>query len=85
MAPENRYFVFRSEIRDGFWGIQDQDYELIANLSSNTLTTKDFGIARANTEYYYIIVPVNTSTGKKGTSTYSIGLWPANLYSQYDN
>lgn len=84
MGIDDRYLVFRSARRDGFWGVQDQDYELIANLPSTTLTAIDVGVATAFTEYYYIIVPVNTSTGKRGTSTYSIGIWTAGFLDQYD-
>ncbi|UCE37928.1 MAG: VWA domain-containing protein [Thermoplasmata archaeon] len=84
IGSDDRFFVLRSAKRDGFWGNLDQDYEQIASLSIDTTTFKDRQAAIPETEYYYVIVPVNQSTGERGVSSYSIGVWTASYDSGYD-
>jgi hypothetical protein len=81
---EDRFFVLRSTKRDGFWGTLGDDYEHIANLSSDIYTYEDFLAAAPGTEYYYMVVPVNLSSGETGISSYSIGVWTAYYDSAYD-
>jgi hypothetical protein len=84
MTPEHKYHVLRATTRDGFWGEQDVDYILLAELDYDILTYQDVGVTLADTEYYYMIVPVNVSTGERGTSSYSIGVWTAGYNAGYD-
>lgn len=84
MTPEHRYHVLRATERDGFWGGQDMDYNLLATLDFDILTYQDNGIATFDSEYYYMIVPVNMSSGECETSTYSIGVWTAGYDAGYD-
>jgi hypothetical protein len=81
---EDRFYVFRSTKRDGFWGTIGDDYEQIANLSSNICTHEDSQVATPGSEYYYMVVPVNLSSGETGISSYSIGVWTAYYDSGYD-
>ena len=78
------YHVLRSETRDGFWGIEGVDYEQIATLPYDSLFYQDIGIANVGTEYYYMVVPVNLTTGDRGSSSYSIGVWTASYSDKYD-
>jgi parallel beta-helix repeat protein len=78
------YQVIRSTKRDGFWGFSGKDYELLATLPFDTLSYLDINNATPGTEYYYIIVPINLSTGERGSSTYSIGIWTEEFLAQYD-
>jgi hypothetical protein len=84
MDVGDQYFVFRSETRDGFWGLLDTDYILIASLPFDTLTIQDPGVATAGSQYYYMVVPVQWGTGLRGTSSYSIGVFTAEYLDQYD-
>jgi hypothetical protein len=84
MAPTDVYQVFMSTTRDGFWGNQGTDYELLSTLAYNELTYQDMGVASEWTQFYYMIVPLSQSTGKFGTSCYSIGVWTAGFDGHYD-
>jgi hypothetical protein len=84
MGSEDRFYVLRSTTRDGFWGSLGNDYEHITNLSSDIYTYEDFQAATAESELYYMIVPVNVSSGEWGRSSYSIGVWTAGYDSGYD-
>jgi hypothetical protein len=84
MSRENRFYVLRSERPDGFWGVLNVNFELIANLPYNITNMQDFGSALEDTNYYYMIVPVNTSTGEWGGASYSIGVWTKGFNSGYD-
>jgi hypothetical protein len=81
---EDRFYVLRSTTRDGFWGTQGDNYERIANLSSDIYTYEDFQVAIPGTEFYYMVIPINLSSGESGISSYSIGIWTANYDSDYD-
>jgi hypothetical protein len=82
------YSVIRSEKRDGFWGTEDVDYEGIYCISGCTPgvvhSFMDSGIAKPGTEYYYMIVPINESTGEIGVSSYSVGVWTEEYWEGYD-
>jgi hypothetical protein len=80
MGVNDRYYVLRCDARDGFW---TGNYIRLANVSFDVLTYTDIGNATAGTQFYYMIVPVN-GTGVKGASTYSTGVWSANISEQYD-
>jgi hypothetical protein len=84
MTPNDIFHVLRSTTRDGFWGIQGVDYELKSTLSYNELIYQDDGVATEWTQYYYMIVPLNQSSSKIGTSCYSIGVWTAGFDGHYD-
>jgi hypothetical protein len=84
MGPGYQYHVLRSHKRDGFWGGGGTDYEVLAVLPFETTSYEDIGRATPDTEYYYMVVPVKTSSGEKGRSTYSIGIWSEEVLSQYD-
>jgi PKD repeat protein len=85
---DDTYWVFRSENRDGFWGTIDIDYMEIFSISGcgpgTVVVFQDCSTATPGTEYYYMIVPVNSTTGKKGVTSYSIGIWTEEYLSQYD-
>jgi hypothetical protein len=85
MTSGDQYYVLRSNIRDGFWGISGTDYLVLAILPFNTISYQDVGNATIGTQRYYMIIPVNISTGQKGSSTYSIGVWTEEFLSQYDS
>ncbi len=80
----DQYYVFRSTKRNGFWGILGGDFELLATLPFGTTSHLDIGNAISGTEYYYMIVPFNSTTGEMGVSSYSIGVWTASYLGQYD-
>jgi hypothetical protein len=84
MNPSERYYVFRSIMRDGFWGTSDEDYKHIAILNYSELSYSDEGVAVAGTNYYYIVVPFNISACRYGSSTYSVGVWTADYYEGYN-
>ncbi|UCG68202.1 MAG: right-handed parallel beta-helix repeat-containing protein, partial [Thermoplasmata archaeon] len=79
-----QYNVLRSTKRDGFWDLSGTNYELLATLPFDTLSYEDIGVATAGTEYYYMIIPDKISTGERGASTYSIGVWTMGYDAQYD-
>jgi hypothetical protein len=84
LGSEDRFYVLRSTTRNGFWGSLNDDYELIANVSYDVCIYEDIQIAAPGTEYYYMVVPVNLSSGETGISSYSIGIWTAYYDSGYD-
>jgi hypothetical protein len=84
MESEDRFWVLRATEPEGFWGSENIDYIRLADLSIDTLTARDFGVAVGNTHYYYMVVPVNTTSGKWGSSSYGIGVWTEGYESGYD-
>lgn len=84
ITPEHKYYVLRSSTRDGFWGTQGRDFYQLAILDFNVLTYQDNGIITADSELYYMIIPVNMSSGKCETGAYSIGVWTAGYLAGYD-
>jgi hypothetical protein len=88
MNPDDSFQILRSTKRDGFWGFIDMDYEHIGtiNISSpgGMAALFDKGIAKAGKEFYYMIIPINSSSGERGVSSYSIGIWIEEYHSGYD-
>jgi hypothetical protein len=84
MDSGNRLLVLRSNSKTGFWGMQSVDYQQIADLPFGTTTYHDYGIAQENTQYYYMVIPVNTTSGLWGSGSYSIGIWTKGFDSGYD-
>jgi hypothetical protein len=84
MGSEDRFYVLRSTTRDGFWGSLSNDYEHIMNLSSDSSMYEDYQVATPWSEFYYMILPINLSSGEIGISSYSIGIWTAGYDSGYD-
>ncbi len=86
-APSNpgtvQYHVYYSTTRDGFHGTRGVDYTLLAALPVGTLTTIHFGAALPDTQYYYMVIPLN-ATDAEGATTYSIGVWTSGYLAQYD-
>jgi hypothetical protein len=84
MTSSDIFHVLRSTTRDGFWGNLGVDYELLTTLAYDELIYPDVGVATEWTQYYYMIVPLNQSSGKFGTSCYSLGVWTAGFNGHYD-
>jgi hypothetical protein len=84
MNPNDRFHVLRSTSRDGFWGQINMDYLKVADLPYNTFEYHDLQIAKRDTEFYYMVVPVNTTTQEIGTSSYSTGVVTLGFDSGYD-
>jgi hypothetical protein len=84
MQSTHQYHVLRATQRDGFWGTPGLDYLDLAILPFNTTFYLDNGIATPGTQYYYMIIPMNQSTGEKGSSSYSIGIHTMEFF-QYDS
>jgi hypothetical protein len=78
-----QYYVYYSTTRDGFFGTKGTDYHLFAMEPLGTENAVHGGAAMAGTEYYYMVIPVNTTNGE-GASTYSIGVWTADIMAEYD-
>jgi parallel beta-helix repeat protein len=79
------YEVYNSSSRDGFFGTFDEDYFLVSRIFFGNDTATHVG-AQANNpgvRLYYMIVPFNSS-GVRGSSTYSIGVWTEEYLSHYD-
>jgi hypothetical protein len=84
----HQFYIFRSTTRDGFWGGSGA-YDHIATLP----VTNPGGLASyqdtsivvgAYTEYYYMIMPADITSGARGSGSYSIGIWTAGYLDQYD-
>jgi PKD repeat protein len=84
MGSLDQYIVLRSDRRDGFWGTEGVDYIELATLPFNVLFYMDQGNVTANSQLYYMIMPVNSSTLKLGSCSYSIGIWTKEFESEYD-
>lgn len=80
----DNYHVLRSNERDGFWGTLGVNYIELAVLPYNSLFYLDPQNATQGTEYYYMIVPINSSTGEWGSGSYSIGVWTSSNLIGYD-
>jgi hypothetical protein len=81
---DNRLLVLRANSRAGFWGVPSMDYQEIGDLPPGTTSIQDPGIAQINTRYYYLVVPVNTTSDEWGSSSYSIGIWTKGYDRGYD-
>jgi hypothetical protein len=84
LGPDYEYYVLRSSKRDGFWGIINEDYIILAQLPFDTTSIEDIGVAMEDTEYYYMIIPVDKTTWEWGTSCYSIGVVTEGFELGYD-
>jgi hypothetical protein len=80
----DQYHVLRSTERDGFWGTIGVNYFEMAILPYNTTFYLDLGVAAQGTEYYYMVVPINSSTGEWGSGSYSVGVWTTSDIIAYD-
>lgn len=71
LSGASAYEVYRSTSRDGLFkeGIHPK-----ATVPATSNSYTDTGIALPDRKHYYWIVPVD-SGGKRGSSTYSIGVW----------
>jgi hypothetical protein len=80
----DRYLVYYSSSRDGFWGTLGVDYHILGGpILVGTETATHFGAATAGTQLYYIVRP-ELSIGEIGSSTYSIGVWTARYDQGYN-
>jgi hypothetical protein len=84
MGSFDQYLILRSTKRDGFWGAEDVDFIELVTLPFNVLFYLDEGNATAGSQLYYMIVPLNSSTLKRGSSSYSIGIWTKEFETEYD-
>jgi len=67
LGSAEKYYVYRSNIRDGFF---KSSYNVIEVSSPPYI---DFGAASSAGELYYLVVPYSSTKGN-GSSTYSIGV-----------
>jgi hypothetical protein len=83
----DKYYVYYSSTRDGFWGRSGIDYQLLGGgpIFVGTETANHKAAALAGTEYYYMVVPLQSSGLQFGASTYSIGVWTASFSGIYDS
>lgn len=65
------YEIFRSTTRDGLFS---EALQPVATVSASVTSYIDGGVALPGTDHYYWIMPTD-STGERGSSTYSIGVW----------
>jgi len=81
----DRYEIYYSNTRDGFFGTFDVDYFLVStvNFGNNTTTHVGANASNAGARLYYMVVPFNAS-GVRGSSTYSIGVWTEDYLAEYD-
>jgi PKD repeat protein len=84
MGSLDQYLILRSTKRDGFWGIQGVDFIELATIPYNVLLYLDEGNATFGSQLYYMIVTINSSTLKRGSSSYSIGIWTKGFQTEYD-
>jgi hypothetical protein len=80
------YDIYYSNSRDGFFKTLDEDYFLacpIVNYGNNTATHIDAQAINPGSRLYYMVVPFNSS-GARGSSTYSIGIWTEEYSGGYD-
>jgi uncharacterized protein YegL len=79
------YRVLYSDSRDGFWGFESSNYFLLDTVVAGVESAQDsFPLSFDGTDRYYMIVPVNASTGEIGASSYSVGVWCAVYDGGYD-
>jgi hypothetical protein len=83
MSPGDQYYVYFSTTRDGFFGTNGIDYQLISIQPEGTETALHAGAAQPGTQLYYMVRPLN-ATNIEGASTYSIGVWTSDIMEMYD-
>ncbi len=83
---DGRYEVYYSHERDGFFKTLDVNYYRIGSpidFRINTVTHIGISAENPGTRLYYMVVPFNSS-GVRGSSTYSIGIWTESYDQGYD-
>jgi hypothetical protein len=86
MGFGDRYEVYYSNTRDGFFGTLGNDYDLACpsfGFGNNTTTISGLGANDPGARLYFMVVPFN-NLGIRGASTYSIGIWTEEYLAQYD-
>ncbi|UCE38525.1 MAG: VWA domain-containing protein [Thermoplasmata archaeon] len=85
MGIGDTYTVYYSNKRDGFFGNPDRDFFMLGsvNYGNNNFTHKNAQAYNPGARLYYMVVPYNSS-GVKGSSTYSIGIWTEEYSCGYD-
>jgi hypothetical protein len=85
MGIGDTYKVYFSNKRDGFFGNPGFDYYTLGSVAFGThnITHKNTNADDPGTRLYYLVVPYNSS-GARGSSTYSIGIWTENYLCGYD-
>lgn len=71
LSGASEHEVYRSASRDGLF---NEMLQSIATVPASLNYYVDSGVVLSGLEYYYWVVPID-SVGKKGSSTYSIGVW----------
>jgi parallel beta-helix repeat protein len=82
----NRYEVYCSSSRDGFYGGLNSDYFPVCSpiyFGNNTAIHMNALANNPGTQLYYMVVPFNASD-IRGSSTYSIGIWTEEYLKGYD-
>ena len=79
----DKYHVYYSSTRDGFWGILGINYTRHSTITVGTETATHAFLSSPNIQFYYMVVP-ELSTGIKGTGTYSTGVWITEYNQEYD-
>jgi hypothetical protein len=80
MGINDSYLIYRAPRRDGFF---KGSALVVATISYGFEFWTDPNIAQPDTQFYYMIMPVN-ETGKRGASSYSIGIWTEEYPDKYD-
>ncbi|UCF08365.1 MAG: hypothetical protein JSW28_01355, partial [Thermoplasmata archaeon] len=86
MGPGDRYEVYYSNTRDGFFSPPGIHYDLACppiNYGTNTTNIAGLGANAPGARLYFMVVPFN-SLGIKGAGTYSIGIWTEEYLAEYD-
>ncbi len=80
------YEIYYSNTRNGFFGTLNVNYFSTGPHVNYGISTATHLNAQANSpgaRQYYMVVPYNSS-GIRGSSTYSLGIWTEALNSEYD-
>jgi hypothetical protein len=80
MDGDDKYNIYRSTTRDGFYG---GTATKIGSTSYGNEMWVDANAASSCGQHYYMIIPFN-ETGVEGASTYSLGVWTGSIDEQYD-
>jgi hypothetical protein len=82
----DRYEVYYSDTREGFFGSLGVDYFMIGNIlfGTSTITHPNAQADSPGARLYYMVVPFKAS-GVMGSGTYSIGIWTEEFLSGYDS
>jgi len=78
LGPGIEYFVYRSTFRNGF---AQGAYTTFGPFPGNTHT--DLGAATSTSQFYYLVVPRNTTTSEYGASTYGVGVFTVEYNGNY--